>query len=426
MSDKYILEIKTEHAQPIKTLFEVLKEVLEDANIELKRDDTIPLDAPNVDSDDDSDNESNDEDSDDDSESDDETDSESELKQKNKKATIPQKQNNDKESDDDESDDDDDTDDESDEDDDEDNESDDEEDEDDDDDEDEDDDEDDEKKDEKNKKDIEESKKRGYIRIMAVDPTRSIFIHLKLDSKNFTKFRCKHPKKIIGVNLVYLHKLIKSMDKDDNLTLFIKNNDDHSLWIKRYNSMRKKETLDHMNLIDLNKDKYKIPPTSFEAVVKMPSGEFHKVCREMSNIADYVEIQCINNKIIFKCKGEYAGRTVTYVHDQTKDSDSDSEYDNGKQNKGCVCIKHSPQDSNNPFIVREIYDLKNITLFTKFTSLCNAVQLYMKSEYPLVVKYTVATLGHILVCFTPVKAEEYKFDDEHKLYKDKAKEEYLE
>ena len=215
------------------------------------------------------------------------------------------------------------------------------------------------------------------------------------------------------------------MDKDDNLTLFIKNNDDHSLWIKRYNSMRKKETLDHMNLIDLNKDKYKIPPTSFEAVVKMPSAEFHKVCREMSNIADYVEIQCINNKIIFKCKGEYAGRTVTYVHDQ-KDSDSDSEYDNGKQNKGCVCIKHSPQDPNNPFIVKEIYNLKNITLFTKFTSLCTAVQLYMKSEYPLVVKYTVATLGHILVCFTPVKAEEYKFEDEHKLYKDKAKEEYLE
>ena len=95
-------------------------------------------------------------------------------------------------------------------------------------------------------------------------------------------------------------KAAKSMDKDDNLTLFIKKNDEQNLGIKRYNPEKKKETIDLMQLIELNKEKYTIPPAVFESVIKMPSNDFHKVCREMSNIADYVEISCINNKLIFK------------------------------------------------------------------------------------------------------------------------------
>jgi proliferating cell nuclear antigen len=377
MSDKYIIEIKTEHAQPIKTLFEVLKEVLEDVNIEIKRDDTIPVDAQ----------EDSDSNSDSETETETETETESEYESdesenSNSSESESSDEDNDKGKDKDKDKD--------------------------------------KEKEKENKENLNNEvvkKKRGYLKIMAVDPTKSIFIHLKLDSMNFTKFRCKNEKKNIGINLIYFHRLIKSMDKDDNLTLFIKNNDDQNLWIKRYNSLRKKETLDHMNLIDLNKNKYSVPPTAFEAVVKMPASEFHKVCREMSNIAEFVEIQCINDKILFKCKGDHAGRTVTFTNNDDDDDD--------KHRKGCVRIKHSPSDPNKPLIVKEIYDLKNITLFNKFTSLCSDVQLYMKNEYPLVVRYTVATLGHILVCFTPVKLEEYKFEDEAKLY-DANEVEYLE
>ena len=385
MSDKHIFEIKTEHAQPIKTLFEVLKEVLEDVNLELKRDDTNADNTKESESEYSSDSNSEDE-SDSENESEDESDNNSSVDGDNNSEDESESES-DSASDSDS---------------------------------------DDEKKstnDNDNEKNNEELKKRGYIRTMAVDPTKSIFIHLKLDSKNFTKFRCKPPKKIIGVNLMHFHKLIKSMDKDDNLTLFLKSTDNDNLWIKRYNAIRKKETIDNMCLIDLNKEKYNIPPTRFEAVVKMQSSEFHKVCREMSNIGDFVEIQCINNKIIFKCKGDYTGRTVTYTDNQKTDSDSDSDAD--EKSKGCVCIKHSPEDPSNLNIVKEIYDLRNITLFNKFTSLCPAVQLYMKNDYPLIVKYTVATLGHILVCFTPVKSDEYKFENEYKLYKDKPKEKYL-
>jgi len=370
MRNDYILEINTDHAQPFKTLFEVLKEPLQDINIEIKRDNTKINDK---------DNELNDNDSDEESEY------ESEEEEEEKK-------NSDEESDEES---DDESEDESDE---------------------ESEDESEGSEENKNSGNDEEKKKRGYLRVMAVDPTKTIFIHLKLDSNKFRIFKCKKQKMIIGVNLPCFHKLIKSMDKDDNLTLFIKKGDEQNLGIKRYNSDKKKETIDHMQLIDLNKEKYIIPPTKFESVVKMPSNDFHKVCREMGNIADYVEICCVNNKLIFKCKGEYADRSVTYSddYDECDDSDEDS---NDRVRKSVVRIKHSESSENDLKIVKEVYELKNITLFNKFTSLCDDLQMFMKNKYPLVIRYTVATLGQILVCFTPVKLEEHgKFEDEQKHY----------
>jgi len=383
MSDNYILEINTDHAQPFKTLFEVLKEPLQDINIEIKRDETKmnEEDGEEVDNSDESDLS----DDESDSEYEDSDDEESDDKElANKK--LANKESDNEESDNEESDNEESDNEES------------------------DNEESDNKSDEKKEED---KKKRGYMRVMAVDPTKTIFIHLKLDASNFRKFKVKRDKIVIGVNLACFHKLIKSMDKDDNLTLFIKKNDEQNLGIKRYNPEKKKTTIDLMQLIDLNKEKYKIPPTVFESVIKMPSNDFHKVCREMSNIADYVEISCINNKLIFKCKGEYAQRSVTYVDDY-------DEYDEGasdKIRKSVVRIKHADSDSNKLKIVREVYELKNITLFNKFTSLCDDLQMFMKNKYPLVIRYTVATLGQILVCFTPVKLEENRsFEDEQKMY----------
>ena len=346
MSDKYLLEIKTPNSQPIKTLIEVLREVLQDINIEIKRDevkqnekkikvknesasDSESESASESDGSDDGSDEESEESEDEES---DEEESDEEESKDEESEDEESEESGDEESEDEDSDDDDA-----------------------------------EKKKKKDAKDDNKKSEKGYIKTLAADPTKTVFVHLRLEAKNFDIFKCKQKKKIIGVNLGNFHKLMKSMDKDDNLTLFIKKEDDHNLWIRRYNSNKKKDTIDNINLIDLDKERFDIPPTAFEAVIKMPSAEFHKVCREMSNIADYVEIQCVNNKIIFKCKGDTSGRRITYEDDDS-DDESDSEYEKDKKKKSIIKIKHAHQDSKKPLIVREIYELSKITLFNKFTT----------------------------------------------------------
>ena len=171
-----------------------------------------------------------------------------------------------------------------------------------------------------------------------------------------------------------------------------------------------------MKLLDLNESKMSIPEITFDAVITMDSQEFNKLCREMNNIADYVEIKCLTDKIIFTCKGECADRKTTYRTTTTKEEDENEHI--------LVSISHAStkmKGSTAPQIVQGIFELKNLVLFSKCASLCNDIEIYMKNNFPLVIKYTVATLGRILLCLTPIKEETTKnanYSEEEEYYSD--------
>jgi proliferating cell nuclear antigen len=233
-------------------------------------------------------------------------------------------------------------------------------------------------------------KDKGGIRLTAVDLTKTVLINLKLDASEFTTFKCKKKKITLGVNLGYFHKLLKTMDKDDHLTLYQDHDNTNFLNIKINNNETPKETEYDLKLLELKKEKLIIPDISFEAVVTINATEFHKICREMKSIADYVEIKCLKNKVIFTCKGDIANRKTVYKTD-------------GIDNK--VSIQHSIKDNNKPFVVQGIYELRNLVMFAKCAGLCNDIEIYLKSDYALVIKYTVATLGRLLLCLSPVKSD---------------------
>ena len=46
-------------------------------------------------------------------------------------------------------------------------------------------------------------------------------------------------------------------------------------------------------------------------------------------------------------------------------------------------------------IVQGNFFLKHLVLFTKCTSLCSDISLYLKNDYPIIVEYNVAGLGEI-------------------------------
>ena len=63
------------------------------------------------------------------------------------------------------------------------------------------------------------------IRIINMDKTHTILVHLMLKACNFEFYECRHEKIIIGVNMFHLFKLITSIDNDDTLTIYIENDD---------------------------------------------------------------------------------------------------------------------------------------------------------------------------------------------------------
>ena len=212
------------------------------------------------------------------------------------------------------------------------------------------------------------------------------------------------------------------MGKNDILTLSQDHDDKNHLKIKIDSPDEKKDSVFNLKLIDLEEHKMQIPQITFDAVITMDSQEFNKLCRDMNNIADYVEIKCLKDKIVFTCKGDFADRTTTYRTRQAVVADGDDE-DDVNENI-LVSINHASSKSNakgSPPIVQGIFELKHLVLFSKCASLCNDIEIYMKNDFPLVIKYQVATLGRILLCLTPIKedmTQNAKYSDEEDFYSD--------
>ena len=58
------------------------------------------------------------------------------------------------------------------------------------------------------------------IKLIATDNSQIVLIHMKLNAENFEYFYCEK-KTTIGINMMNMFKLIKTMNNNDTLTLFI-------------------------------------------------------------------------------------------------------------------------------------------------------------------------------------------------------------
>jgi proliferating cell nuclear antigen len=64
------------------------------------------------------------------------------------------------------------------------------------------------------------------------------------------------------------------------------------------------------------------------------------------------------------------------------------------------------RSGNTNEVVQGIFQLRHLVLFTKCTSLCPSIEMYLKNNYPLILKYTVANLGDVKLLLAPIKKKD--------------------
>ena len=218
------------------------------------------------------------------------------------------------------------------------------------------------------------------MKIVTMDPTQTILVHLKLEKENFEYFYCKH-KTFIGVNMLNFFKLIRTLTNNDALTLFIEEQNPNLLGIRIENGEKNSLTTYYFNLIEVDETTYQIPPAQFESIITMPSNEFNKICRDMINITDVIEIKSVGSQLIFSCKGDFSTQETII----------------GETSNGLTFVKSSTEDN----VIQGYYNLKHLTLFTKCTNLCNSIEMYMKNNFPIVIKFSVGSLGSLKLALAP-------------------------
>ena len=218
------------------------------------------------------------------------------------------------------------------------------------------------------------------IKIIAMDPSHTILVHLKLDHTSFEEYYCSE-KTVVGVSMLNFFKLIKTMTNNDTLTLFIEKSDVNKLGIRIENGEKNSMTNYKLNLMDLNEEQISIPPAAFESIITLPSSDFQKICRDMSNLSDTIEIKSVGSNLIFSCSGNFASQETII----------------GQTSSGLAFVKNA----DNTDINQGYYNLKHLVLFTKCTNLCNQIEMYMKNNFPIVIKFSVGSLGSLKLALAP-------------------------
>ena len=215
------------------------------------------------------------------------------------------------------------------------------------------------------------------IRVTAMDGSHVALIHMKLESSKCETFFCKN-RMDVGLNMSSLFKLVKTISNSDTVSFYIKEDNKNELGIIISNSDKNSLTNFKIKLLDLDIRDIKIPDVDIECIVTMPSNDFQRMCRDMMNIADTIELTSTNESLLVKCEGDFASQETII----------------GETTHGLVFSKHENDVSGK-------FSLKYLNLFTKSTNLCNTIELYMKNNYPLILKYNIANLGEIRFCLAP-------------------------
>ena len=229
------------------------------------------------------------------------------------------------------------------------------------------------------------------VKIIEIDASQSILVHLKLDRDKFQHYYCSSEQRIVGLSIINLFKLIKTVTNGDILQLYINKEDENILGITIENNEKHYQTNYKLNLLEIDYDHYECPDKQFDCQIILPSQCLQKICRDMNNLSDIVEVQVVNNELIFKCAGDFVKQETIFKENT------------GNNEENSIVFK----ENNNDNIIQGYYSLKHLISFTKCTNLCQSVELYLLNNFPLIILYDIGNMGKLKLCLSPKESSDY-------------------
>jgi len=223
------------------------------------------------------------------------------------------------------------------------------------------------------------------IKIMKMDHSHSMVLLLELFSSQFELYKCgkqvnnqyieytEDNPLIVGLNVLYLFKLLKNLTNDDVLQLSIDDNNPGYLEIEIEKTCKNIISKYNLSLIELNEETLKPNELNYNNIIYMNSSNFFKIIKEMNQYSKVLEIKYYNEQLTLSCKGDFTSQETIIT------SKSDT----------IQFVKTNNQ------IYQSYFKLKNLTSFMKFTNLSQKIKISFDNEYPLLLDFKIGNLGNI-------------------------------
>merc|ERR1712007_312639 len=139
-----------------------------------------------------------------------------------------------------------------------------------------------------------------------------------------------------------------------------------------------------LKLMQIESEHMEIPEQHYKVVAKMPSAEFQKICRDLKEFGETMQMKASKEGITFSVQGDVGAGNV-----MLKPRESE------KPEEKVTLTVHEP--------VTATFALRYLVNFAKAAPLCGTVELGLGPDAPLLVKYSldVTDNGHMQFYLAP-------------------------
>jgi proliferating cell nuclear antigen len=220
------------------------------------------------------------------------------------------------------------------------------------------------------------------LQVQSMDSSHVALVSLLLRESAFSEFKCDRPTSL-GMNVDSLGKIFKMCGPNDSLKLRWQNDADTLNFQCESGDDDRIADFD-LKLMQIESEHMEIPEQHYKVVVRLPSSEFQKICRDLKEFGETMQISASKEGIRFSVQGDLGSGNVMLKPRESV-----------KPEEQLTLTVHEP--------VVATFALRYLNNFAKAAPLCGYVELGLGPDSPLLVKFDLdkADNGHMQFYLAP-------------------------
>merc|ERR1712203_210550 len=146
------------------------------------------------------------------------------------------------------------------------------------------------------------------LQVQSMDSSHVALVSLLLRESAFADFKCDRPTSL-GMNVDSLGKILKMCGPNDSLKLRWQNDADSVSFQCETGDEDRISEFD-LKLMQIESEHMEIPEQHYKVTAKMPSAEFQKICRDLKEFGETMQVKSSKEGITFSVQGDAGGGNV--------------------------------------------------------------------------------------------------------------------
>jgi proliferating cell nuclear antigen len=220
------------------------------------------------------------------------------------------------------------------------------------------------------------------LQVQSMDSSHVALVSLILRESAFSEYKCVRPASL-GMNVDSLGKILKMCGTSDSLKLKWQTDADTVSFQCEGGDQDRISEFD-LKLMQIESEHMEIPEQQYKVVAKLPSSEFQKICKDLKEFGETMQVKASKEGITFSVSGDVGTGNVLLKPRESE-----------KAEERVALTVHEPVTAN--------FALRYLVNFAKAAPLCGSVELGLGSDSPLLVKYDLENSdnGHMQFYLAP-------------------------